>query len=670
MTLLKSLKSHHPSDSDIESAFDPFNHPFVGDNIDQQLADKKIEEVEIKNTVSTPSTYKENKIKNFFEKLIDFLEVKQHHNDTANNCKAESVVESFLYNDDLAPVEKGRRVWGWKQYVFFWISGSFNVNTWQISSTGIQMGLNWWCTWICIWIGYICVAVFVVLGSRIGNFYHIAFPISSRISFGVYFSLWIVLNRVVMAVVWFSTMNYIGSQCVQLMLMSIFGTDLQTRIKNTIYGQNITTFEFMCYMLFWGGELIFLWWQPHQLRYLFTFKSVITPFAAFAFLIWSLKKANGHVAMGSLTEVHPTGAILGWNFVRSIMSAMDNFSTLILNAPDFSRYARTPKSSIYSQMFILPLMYSIISIIGILVTASAYTLYGVNYWSPLDVLGRFLEHQSKGDRGGVFLISFAFAIAQLGTNIASNSISAGTDMTALFPKFINIRRGSYICAALSLAICPWNLMASSSKFTTALAAYAVFLSSIAGVIAADYYVVRKGYIKLVHCYSNKKDSLYMYGNKYGTNWRAVVAYILGIVPNFPGFIGSLGPTVPIGAMRVYYLNYFVGYLTSFLIYCILCYYFPFNGMPKGVKFFDRTKFFERWVEVEDFAQRRKLYIEEGIDDDDEFEDADDNVAKTSGVEVMNGNGEFEDTTKKTGFFAKIIKISSNTSSSSNSQTGE
>lgn len=178
-------------------------------------------------------------------------------------------------------------------------------------------------------------------------------------------------------------------------------------------------------------------------------------------------------------------------------------------------------------------------------------------------------------------------------------------MTALLPKFINIRRGSYICAAISLAICPWNLLASSSKFTTALSAYAVFLSAIAGVIFADYYIVRKGYVDIFHCYTNKPGSFYMY-NKYGTNWRAVVAYIVGIIPNFPGFIGSVGPEVPIGAMRVYYLNYFVGYLISAITYLILVYYFPVSGIPEGVKLTDRV-WLEEWVEVEDFPFEREQF---------------------------------------------------------------
>ncbi|RBQ74532.1 hypothetical protein VDGD_21386 [Verticillium dahliae] len=62
-------------------------------------------------------------------------------------------------------------------------------------------------------------------------------------------------------------------------------------------------------------------------------------------------------------------------------------------------------------------------------------------WDPLEVLERFIDEGNSGERFGVFVLGLAFALAQLGTNIAANSISAGTDMTALLPRYINIRRG-------------------------------------------------------------------------------------------------------------------------------------------------------------------------------------------------------------------------------------
>jgi nucleobase:cation symporter-1, NCS1 family len=229
------------------------------------------------------------------------------------------------------------------------------------------------------------------------------------------------------------------------------------------------------------------------------------------------------------------------------MSSIANFATLIVNDPDFSRFARRPKDALWSQLFTIPCGFALTSFIGIIVSSSSTVIYGDPIWSPLDLLRLFLEEENVGGatRFGVFVIAAAFVLAQLGTNIAANSISAGTDLTALLPRWINIRRGSYICAIVGIVMCPWHLLSSSNNFTTYLSAYSVFLSSIAGVMISDYYFVRRGYLQTRDLYSAQKTGPYYY--TLGLHWRGYTAYIAGIVINVVGFAGAVGTKVPIGA---------------------------------------------------------------------------------------------------------------------------
>lgn len=530
-----------------------------------------------------------------------------------------SVTESFLYNYDLRPVEEERRVWSWYNYLWFWLADCFNISTWQVAATGMQLGLNWWQCWLTVWIGYGFAGAFVVLSSRVGATYHLSFPVSVRASFGIFFSMWPIINRVVMAIVWYAVQAYLGGSTVSLMLRSVFGRDLNERIPNHFGSSNATTYEFMCFFIFWVGSIPFLLVPPHKLRHLFTVKAALVPFAAFGFLIWAVKKSHGKIALGSLNDNAPHGSAFSWVFVRSMIGCLANFATLIVNAPDFSRFSKTPMSSLWVQLLAIPFLFSITCLIGIIVTAAGYELYGINYWSPIDVLAQFLDTTfTRGTRAGVFLISFVFTIAQLGTNISANSLSCGTDMTALLPKYINIKRGSLFCAAMALCICPWNLLASSNKFTMALSAYAIFLSSIAGIACSDYFVVRRGYLKLTHLYSNQKGSFYMFNNRFGINWRAAVAYICGIAPNLPGFIGTVGApqvTVSDRALELYYLNYWVGFFISAIIYVTLCHFFPVPGMPVSNIFRDKG-WFQRSADVEGFEQewKRELKREDLYDD--------------------------------------------------------
>jgi len=105
----------------------------------------------------------------------------------------------FLTNDDLKVVEPARRKWRHINFVTFWIADAFNVNTWMIAASSLTAGLAWWQAWLCVWTGYTIAACFVVLTGRIGATYHIGFPIVNRASFGIWGSLWPVLNRGAMA---------------------------------------------------------------------------------------------------------------------------------------------------------------------------------------------------------------------------------------------------------------------------------------------------------------------------------------------------------------------------------------------------------------------------------------------------------------------------------------
>lgn len=256
--------------------------------------------------------------------------------------------------------------------------------------------------------------------------------------------------------------------------------------------------------------------------------------------------------------------------------------------------------------------FGLTSFIGIIAGSASAVIYpdkGAT-WNPLELLRDFITNGgegvgSAGDRAGTFIIAACFVVAQLGTNIAANSISAGTDLTALMPRYINIRRGGYICAVVGIVICPWQFLTSASNFTTYLSAYSVFLSSIAGPMIIDYYFVRKGYLQVRDLYSAEKDGPY-YGT-FGIQWRGYVAYICGILINVVGFAGAVGTEVPIGATYIYRLNFFTGFIVSGVVYYLLATQLPVPARsPTG-----------RWMEVSDEIRNPSLVygadVEEAMD---------------------------------------------------------
>jgi len=531
-----------------------------------------------------------------------------------------TTAQLMLFNHDLKPVEPERRQWGAWNFVGFWIADSFNINTWMISSSNIVDGLSWWQSWICVWLGYSIAACFVCMTGRIGAMYHISFPVVNRASFGIWGALWPVFNRAAMACIWYGVQAWIGGTCVYLMIRSIWNNwrddDGSGGIKNGIPSSGTNTVEFVSFFLFWLGSLPFIYPPVHKIRHLFTVKAYFVPTAGIAFFIWAIVRAKG---IGPIVHQPGTakGSALGWLMVRGIMSAIANFATLIVNDPDFARFARKPSDAFLPQLLTIPIGFAVTSFIGIIVSSSSTVIFGEAIWNPLNLLESFLnEDAGAGQRFGVFIIAAAFTLAQLGTNIAANSISAGTDMTALAPRWISIRRGGYICALVGLVMCPWQLLKDTNSFTTYLSAYSVFLSSIAGVMICDYYVVRKGYLQIKDLYSGKKTGPYYY--TFGFHWRGYAAYIAGVLINIVGFVGAIGKDVPVGAKRIYDLNFFAGFLVASITYWALCKVSPIPACS------------DSWMEVGDEITDISVAYHDSGDERDERDERFDEEAMHGG----------------------------------------
>lgn len=222
----------------------------------------------------------------------------------------------------------------------------------------------------------------------------------------------------------------------------------------------VTTVDFVSFLFFWLAMLPPIWFPIHKIRHVFTVKAYFSPACGIAFFAWSIARANG---LGPIVHQSSTvtGSELVWAWVNSIMDCIANFAALIMNNPDFTRFSRKPKDAFWSQLITIPVGFAITSFIGIIVTSSSTVVFGQAVWNPLLLLSKFLDNANSAERFGVFIISTGFAVAQLGTNIAANTVSAGTNLTALLPRFCTIRRGGYICAGIGLAMCPVFILVSN-----------------------------------------------------------------------------------------------------------------------------------------------------------------------------------------------------------------
>src|SRR5207249_4636278 len=130
-----------------------------------------------------------------------------------------------------------------------------------------------------------------------------------------------------------------------------------------------------------------------------------------------------------------------------------------------------------------------------LITSATAIIYGQAIWDPVQLVGKFSSPVI------VAISMFTVVVATIAVNIAANVVSPANDFANAFPRFISFKTGGLITGILGIVIQPWRLLADPSGYIfTWLLGYSGGLGSIAGVLVADYWIVRGRALKLEDLY--------------------------------------------------------------------------------------------------------------------------------------------------------------------------
>jgi NCS1 family nucleobase:cation symporter-1 len=475
----------------------------------------------------------------------------------------ENTNTSGLYSEDLAPVPQEKRTWNTWNYAALWISMSLCIPTYMLASSLISGGMNWWQAIVTIFIGNTVVLVPMILNGHAGAKYGIPFPVLARASFGVIGANIPAILRAIVACGWFGIQTWIGGYALYLMFKIWFPSfENLPAIFPESFG--LQTAPAITFFLFWLLNMYVVFLGVDSIKKLLVFKAFFLPLAALALLFWAINEGNGLGPILSQPSKFETNADF-WNFFFPGLTGMVGFwATLSLNIPDFTRYAKSQRAQITGQALGLPTSMTLFSFIGVVVTSATFIIYGETIWDPLVLAGKF---ESK------MLVSIAMicvTVSTLATNIAANIVSPANDFANLSPSKINFRKGGYITGIIGILIFPWKLIADPNGYIfTWLIAYSSLLGPVGGIMIADYFFIRRKQLDVKDLYS--RTGRYTYSA--GFNRAAVIALLVGIIPNIPGFLVTIhvvpSDLFPKIISHLYNYAWFVGFLVSFFCYLLL-----------------------------------------------------------------------------------------------------
>ncbi len=465
-----------------------------------------------------------------------------------------------LYNEDLAPVPQSERSWTTWNYAALWIGMSLCIPTYMLSSSLIDGGMNWWQAIFTIFLGNTIVLIPMILNGHAGAKYGIPFPVFARSSFGTKGANIPALLRAIVACGWFGIQTWIGGFALYQM-MRLWFPALETLPQVFPDSWSLQTGPAICFLLFWLLNMYVVYLGVESIRKLLIFKAIFLPVAALALLAWAILAAKGLGPILATPSKFANTAEFFAFFFPALTGMVGFWATLSLNIPDFTRYAVSQDAQIKGQIFGLPTSMTLFAFVGVVVTSATTIVFGTTIWDPVVLAGKF---DSK------MLVSFAMiavAISTLATNIAANIVSPANDFANLMPSKIDFRKGGYITGLIGMMIFPWKLIADPSGYIfTWLVGYSSLLGPVGGIMIVDYYFIRNQTLILDDLY----DSKGRYSFTKGFNPHAIAALIIGILPNIPGFLMTIGlmskEVFPTWITGLYHYAWFVGFGLSGWVY--------------------------------------------------------------------------------------------------------
>jgi nucleobase:cation symporter-1, NCS1 family len=189
----------------------------------------------------------------------------------------------------------------------------------------------------------------------------------------------------------------------------------------------------------------------------------------------------------------------------------------------------------------------------VLITSATVVIYGEAIWDPVKLVGRFQTPVI------IAISMFTAVVATLAVNIAANVVSPANDFANAFPRLIDFKTGGLITGLLAILMQPWKLLADPSGYIfTWLLGYSGGLGSIAGVLIADYWMVRRTEMRLEDLYLT--EGVYRYTS--GWNVKAAIATLAGCAFAWGGLV------IPV-LKPLYDYAWFVGFGVAMVVYVAL-----------------------------------------------------------------------------------------------------
>ena len=252
--------------------------------------------------------------------------------------------DGSLWNADLAPTSEQDRTWDWKAYASLWIAMVVCVPTYLLAGGLISEGMTWKQAVLTVFLGNLIVLVPMLLIGHAGARLGVPFPVLLRSSFGTRGAKIPAVARGLVACGWFGINTWVGGSAIYVILNVLTSNSLS---GTPLPFLGIDLGQTFCFLSFWCLHLYFIHNGTESIRWLETYAAPFLIVISLTLFGWAYNEVGSLEKMLSATSRFSESEGVPLSVVLASLTAMVGFwSTMALNIPDFTRFARTQRDQV------------------------------------------------------------------------------------------------------------------------------------------------------------------------------------------------------------------------------------------------------------------------------------------------------------------------------------
>ncbi len=392
--------------------------------------------------------------------------------------------------ESLLPIPDEKRGTTHGVFALSFASDLIAIYSFMMGAGAIAAGLNIVQAFVAMLIGLVIDVGLLVLNGRAGAKLGIPMVVQMRPCFGNRISKATGVIRAIPAIAWYGFESWLGA--VGLNIFSVL-----------LFGFNNLWFWFIVFQV---AQIAI---SALGIRKIFNFTAyaALILFVLIIILTWYIIAKFGFSFSQEMTKAGSWGV----PFILTITAYVSVGVTVVLNASDYTRSIKNPKTGLLALDWALGLIPTMIvlSLLGMI----CLSVTGV--WSPVDMFTKYVPSVP------LVLIAVIFIIlGQFSTNMFANIIPANFVWQDLFksPWWL----ASVISGAVGFLIVPWYLT-TGSGFYNFMNFYGALLGPLCGVMIIDWFVIRKADYDMKALYDGGKKYAYMKG----LNPAGLIAFVVG-----------------------------------------------------------------------------------------------------------------------------------------------